>query len=49
MEWTEVVRGVNEFVVNEITHIGWYRFMQEVAGNENNFELCALFDLALMK
>ena len=37
------------FDVNEIMQVGWFRFMQEIVRNGNNFLLYALFDLELMK
>ena len=42
-----MVRGAsftNGFAVNEIMKVGWFRFMQEIVSNGNNFELYALFD-----
>ena len=38
----EMVRGASftsGFDVDEITQMGWLRFMQEIVGNGNNFEL----------
>ena len=37
---TEVVREASftsEFDVDEITRIGWFRFMQKIVGNGNSF------------